>query len=92
MEQFGAAREVTYLECDRIAVRIAQAQALRDFLGEGPCNMVTTRLSKAARVGGIRLKPSSGGVSSTDMVTRGRQVAGALAEGGRNRWEGVGGE
>lgn len=50
MEQFGAAREVTYLECNGVAVGIAEAQRLRDFLGEGTCDIVNIGGTESARV------------------------------------------
>lgn len=46
---------------------------------KGPFHIVSMQ-PLIARQDVILLKPSSGGVSSTDMVSRGRQVAGACAQ------------
>ena len=67
-----------YLEGDRRACRVGEAQDLGDFVGEGACSrwicqpgVVASWLS--GQLGGadqadIRLKPSSDGDSSTAMV------------------------
>ena len=66
------------LEGDRGACRVGEAQDLGDFVGEGACSrwicqpgVVASWLSGqlgGADLADIRLKPSSEGESSTDMV------------------------
>lgn len=57
-------------EGDWLGVGITQAQDLRDFVGEGACGGIVSSLRRIcpAHIYHIRLKPSSGGLRSTDIV------------------------
>ena len=68
-----------YLEGDRRACRVGEAQDLGDFVGEGAYSQRNVSHVVASRTGylassrwrdgvDVRLKPSSAGESSTDMV------------------------
>lgn len=82
----------THLECNWFRVGVAQMQRLADLAVEGPCAQVTTCAPFDNRRESSRLKPSSAGSISTDMMTEGirrwrREAVGLRSKVDTTEWQ-----